>query len=55
VNGEPAVVAWTGTEPFLSMSLLLVDGRVQQVLIVRNPDNSGACGRQRRTAPRLTR
>jgi RNA polymerase sigma-70 factor (ECF subfamily) len=38
VNGAPAVVAWTGSEPFLSMSLDVVDGRIEQVLIVRNPD-----------------
>lgn len=38
VNGAPAVVVWQGTEPFLSASLVVVDGRVQQVLLVRNPD-----------------
>jgi hypothetical protein len=38
VNGFPAVVAWTGTGPFLSMSLVVRAGRIQQVLVVRNPD-----------------
>ncbi|MGK5115167.1 MULTISPECIES: RNA polymerase sigma factor SigJ [unclassified Geodermatophilus] len=38
VNGQPAVVAWVGDEPYVTMSLVLVDGLVQQVLVVRNPD-----------------
>jgi RNA polymerase sigma-70 factor (ECF subfamily) len=45
VNGAPAVVAWAGTEPLLTMSLVVADGRVQQVLIVRNPDKLGSFGR----------
>ena len=44
VNGVPAVVAWTGTEPLLSMSLVVADGRVQQVLIMRNPDKLRGLG-----------
>jgi RNA polymerase sigma-70 factor (TIGR02957 family) len=39
VNGGPAIVAWDGTDPFLSMSLVVgQDGRIDQVLLVRNPD-----------------
>ena len=38
VNGGPAVVVWSGAEPFLTMSLGVGDGLVEQVLVVRNPD-----------------
>ena len=38
VNGLPGIVAWTGEEPLIAVSLVVVDGRVQQVLTVRNPD-----------------
>ncbi|MGY1641605.1 RNA polymerase sigma factor SigJ [Geodermatophilus sp. SYSU D00703] len=38
VNGAPGVVVWTEGAPFLTLSLVVVDGLVQQVLIVRNPD-----------------
>ncbi|WP_232806682.1 sigma factor-like helix-turn-helix DNA-binding protein [Geodermatophilus chilensis] len=38
VNGAPGVVAWVGGAPFMTMSLVLVDGLVEQVLIVRNPE-----------------
>jgi RNA polymerase sigma-70 factor (ECF subfamily) len=38
VNGAPGVVAWVGGAPFMTMSLLLVDGLVEQVLVVRNPE-----------------
>ena len=39
VNGAPAIVGWEGTEPFMSMSIEVdEDGRIQQVLLVRNPD-----------------
>ena len=39
VNGAAAIVAWDGTEPFLSMSFEVdEDGRIDQVLLVRNPD-----------------
>ena len=38
VNGFPGVVAWAGGKPFVAMSLVVADGRVEQVLIVRNPD-----------------
>jgi RNA polymerase sigma-70 factor (ECF subfamily) len=45
VNGAPAVVVWSAGEPFLSVSLEVVDGRIGQVLIVRNPDKLGGLGR----------
>jgi RNA polymerase sigma-70 factor (ECF subfamily) len=39
VNGAPAIVGWEGTDPFMSMSIEVdEDGRIQQVLLVRNPD-----------------
>jgi len=38
VNGSPAIVGWSGTEPFGSISLTVADGRIQQVLVVVNPD-----------------
>ncbi len=44
LNGTPGVVAWVGSEPFLTMSLVLVDGLVEQVLVVRNPDKFRGLG-----------
>jgi RNA polymerase sigma-70 factor (TIGR02957 family) len=38
VNGVPGVAAWVAGRPFLSLSLVLTDGLVTQVLLVRNPD-----------------
>lgn len=38
VNGAPGVVAWVGGAPYMTISLVLVDGLVEQVLVVRNPD-----------------
>lgn len=38
VNGTPGVAAWVGGDPFLALSLVVADGRVEHVLIVRNPD-----------------
>lgn len=38
VNGAPAVVAWADGEPLMTMSLVVADGLVTQVLVVRNPD-----------------
>ena len=38
VNGAPGVVAWVGGAPFMTTSLVLADGLVEQVLVVRNPD-----------------
>ncbi|SFD91935.1 RNA polymerase sigma-70 factor [Blastococcus tunisiensis] len=45
VNGGPAIVAWAGGAPFLSMSMVLgEDGRIEQVLLVRNPDKLRGIG-----------
>jgi RNA polymerase sigma-70 factor (ECF subfamily) len=38
VNGWPAIVGWSGVEPFGAISLAVADGRIQQVLVVVNPD-----------------
>jgi RNA polymerase sigma-70 factor (TIGR02957 family) len=38
VNGLPAVVSWVGEEPFGSISLAVSEGRIEQVLVVVNPD-----------------
>jgi RNA polymerase sigma-70 factor (ECF subfamily) len=38
VNGLPAVVGWVEAEPFGSISLAVADGRIEQVLVVVNPD-----------------
>jgi hypothetical protein len=38
VNGAPGIVAWSGKDPFLSVSLMQAGARIEQVLIVRNPD-----------------
>lgn len=38
LNGAPAVVAWAADEPLMTMSLVVVDGRIGQVLVMRNPD-----------------
>jgi RNA polymerase sigma-70 factor (ECF subfamily) len=37
VNGSPAI-AWVGAEPFGSFSLTVTDSRIEQVLVVVNPD-----------------
>ncbi|MGY1753161.1 RNA polymerase sigma-70 factor [Blastococcus sp. SYSU D01042] len=38
LNGSPAVVVWSGDEPQMTMSLVVAGDRVEQVLVVRNPD-----------------
>jgi RNA polymerase sigma-70 factor (TIGR02957 family) len=38
VNGAPAIVGWSGSEPFGSISLTVADGRIEQVLVVVNPE-----------------
>lgn len=38
VNGAPGVVAWVRGAPYVAMSLVVADGLVEQVLVVRNPD-----------------
>ncbi|RBY93456.1 RNA polymerase subunit sigma-24 [Blastococcus sp. TF02-8] len=44
VNGDPGIVAWTDGEPMLAMSLVVVGGRVEQILLVRNPDKLAGIG-----------
>jgi RNA polymerase sigma-70 factor (ECF subfamily) len=48
VNGAPAVVAWTDEGPFMALQLVLVDGLVEQVFYMGNPDKlagiAGASG-----------
>ncbi|MEX5717250.1 RNA polymerase sigma-70 factor [Geodermatophilus maliterrae] len=38
LNGTPGVVVRTGGEPYMTMSLVVAGGRVEQVLVVRNPE-----------------
>ena len=38
VNGSPAIVGWSGRDPFGSICLTVADGRIEQVLVVVNPD-----------------
>ena len=38
VNGGPAVLAWTDEGPFMALQLVVVDGLVEQVLYIGNPD-----------------
>jgi RNA polymerase sigma-70 factor (TIGR02957 family) len=38
INGAPAVVAFTDAGPFMALQLVLVDGLVEQVLYMGNPD-----------------
>jgi RNA polymerase sigma-70 factor (ECF subfamily) len=45
VNGAPGVVAWVRGAPFMTMSLVVADGRVEQVLVVRNPEKLAALRR----------
>ncbi|RBY91675.1 RNA polymerase subunit sigma-24 [Blastococcus sp. TBT05-19] len=44
VNGGPGIVAWTDGDPLLAMSLVVVDGRIEQVLLVRNPEKLAGIG-----------
>jgi RNA polymerase sigma-70 factor (TIGR02957 family) len=38
VNGAPAIVAWSDEGPYMALQLVLVDGLVEQVLYMGNPD-----------------
>jgi RNA polymerase sigma-70 factor (ECF subfamily) len=38
VNGAPAVVAWTDEGPFMALQLVVVDGLVEQVFYIGNPE-----------------
>ncbi len=44
VNGSAAVVAWAEDEPLMTMTLVVTDGRVSQVLVVRNPEKLAGIG-----------
>ena len=44
INGAPAVVAWTDDGPFMALQLVLVDGLVEQVLYVANPEKLAGLG-----------
>jgi RNA polymerase sigma-70 factor (ECF subfamily) len=47
VNGDPGFVAWVDGEPYMAVSPVVGGGRVEQVLIVVNPDKLAGVG----TAP----
>lgn len=38
LNGSPAVLAWAADEPLMTMSLVVADGLITQLLVMRNPD-----------------
>jgi RNA polymerase sigma-70 factor (ECF subfamily) len=38
VNGAPAVLAWTDEGPFMALQLVVVDGLVEQVFYIGNPE-----------------
>jgi RNA polymerase sigma-70 factor (TIGR02957 family) len=38
VNGTPGIVAWSGEQPFVAMSLLVSEGRIDQVYVMVNPE-----------------
>jgi RNA polymerase sigma-70 factor (TIGR02957 family) len=44
VNGLLGVAAWVGGEPFVSISPVVDDGRIEQVLVVANPDKLAGLG-----------
>jgi hypothetical protein len=50
VNGAPAVVAGSDAGPFMALQLVLVDGLIDQVLFIGNPDKlagiAAAAGRR---------
>ena len=45
VNGSPALVGWTGDRPYGVLSLVVVDGRVEQVLVMVNPEKLAGLAR----------
>lgn len=44
VNGAPGLIAWSGTEPFMAAQVNLLDGRIEQLLIFRNPEKLAGLG-----------
>jgi RNA polymerase sigma-70 factor (TIGR02957 family) len=53
VNGSPAIVGWSGAEPFGTISLAVAGGRIQQVLVVVNPDKLAGIARPPGAGPTL--
>jgi RNA polymerase sigma-70 factor, ECF subfamily len=51
VNGTPGLAAWMGVEPYLAMSLVVAEGRIEQVLVVANPDKLAGLGAPPPQAP----
>ena len=52
LNGAPAAVAWADGLPLMTMSLVVADGLVTQILLVVNPDKLGHLqerGQERKT------
>jgi RNA polymerase sigma-70 factor (TIGR02957 family) len=50
LNGAPGIAVWADGEPFLAASLVLAGERIEQVLLVRNPDKlAGLWGSPGRT------
>ena len=47
-----ALVAWSVMQPFLAAQVQLVQGRIEQVLIFRNPEKLAGLGRDRSLSPR---
>jgi RNA polymerase sigma-70 factor (ECF subfamily) len=45
VNGAPALVAWSDAGPYMALQLVLVDGLVEQVLFMGNPDKLAGLAR----------
>jgi RNA polymerase sigma-70 factor, ECF subfamily len=51
VNGTPGLAAWVGVEPYLAMSLVVAEGRIEQILVVANPDKLAGLGAPPPQAP----
>ena len=45
LNGAPGVVAMSGGEPLMAVSLGLTEGRIQAIHVVLNPDKLAALSR----------
>jgi RNA polymerase sigma-70 factor (ECF subfamily) len=44
VNGAPGFAAWVDDEPYFALSLVVADDKVEQVLIMVNPDKLAGLG-----------
>jgi RNA polymerase sigma-70 factor (ECF subfamily) len=51
VNGAPAIVAWNDEGPYMALQLVLVDGLVDQVLYMGNPDKLAGIAAASGSAP----